>query len=80
MKKKKTTCPFCCGVIESLELARKVGEKWTMYKTYYEAILECQKSFLEYKKKYGTYSEVKEQEEWVDRFEKRWKEVNTPSF
>ena len=80
MTKKKTTCPFCGGEIDDLKLTSKVGEKWMMYKNYYEAILECQKSYLEYKKKYGTYSEFKKQEEWIERFEKRWKEVNTPSL
>ena len=80
MTKEKATCPFCGGEIDDLKLASKVGEKWTIYETSYEAILGCMKGYLEYNEKYGMYSKVKEQEEWIERFEKRWKEVNTPSF
>ena len=76
MKIKKKACPFCGKQINELDLADKVRQKWILYNAHYQSILELQKRYLEYTKKYKTYSEVKELEKWIELFEKRWKDVN----
>ena len=76
MKTKNEACPFCGNEIKELDLADKVRQKWILYNDHYERIHTLQKRFLEYNKKYGTYSEVKELEKVIERFEKLWKEVN----
>jgi len=76
MKTQKKACLFCGKQISEPDLADRVRQKWILYNTHYQIILELQKGYLEYTKKYKTYSEVKELEKRIELFEKRWKDVN----
>jgi len=66
--KTQKPCPFCGKQISEPDLADRVKQKWILYNTYYQSILELQKGYLEYTKKYGTYSEVKELEKRIELF------------
>jgi len=76
MKTKNEACPFCGNKIKEPNLVDKVKQMWILYNDHYERIHKVQKGYLEYKKKYGTHSEVKKLEKVIEQFEKIWKDVN----